>query len=614
MAQEVFRQDWPNLVTLFFHQVAAGKKKPFLWHKVDGKYRPISWREAASQVAKMATALKKLGIESGDRVAIIANNRPEWCIADLAIMAIGGISVPVYTTYTERDYTHVLEDSGAKAIILSDRKLAKLVLPVAHELNHVNFVVTIEQPHITQGLNADIYSWYGLLEETRAKVSDIEDQAKRLTRSDTACLIYTSGTGGAPRGVMQHHGALLQNCSGAAAVVEEFGIGDDAFLSFLPLSHAYEHTTGQFLPIMLGGQIYYAEGIDKLATNLGEARPTIMVVVPRLFEVLRTKIQRDVQKAGGLKAKLFDRTLELGEKAWNRPDELSFWERLLNRLLDRLVRKTVRKSFGGRVKALVSGGAPLNPEIGDFFSSLGLTMLQSYGQTEAGPLISVNRRNSNKMDTVGKPIEKTDVEIAEDGEILVRGEQVMHGYWRDPEATARVVKDGWLHTGDVGEIDAEGHVKITDRKKDIIVNDKGDNVSPQRVEGMLALESEIGQAMVYGDKRPYLVGLLVPDAEWLAEWKRSTGKEGELKDLASDLELHKVLDKAVSRINAKLTVTEKVRRFTIAPEPFSIENSQMTPSLKIRRHVISGVYEDQIVGLYGPAKDAPSKKQTKKAS
>ncbi len=190
----------------------------------------------------------------------------------------------------------------------------------------------------------------------------------------------------------------------------------------------------------------------------------------------------------------------------------------------------------------------------------------------------------------------------------------MHGYWRDPEATARVVKDGWLHTGDVGEIDAEGHVKITDRKKDIIVNDKGDNVSPQRVEGMLALESEIGQAMVYGDKRPYLVGLLVPDAEWLAEWKRSTGKEGELKDLASDLELHKVLDKAVSRINAKLTVTEKVRRFTIAPEPFSIENSQMTPSLKIRRHVISGVYEEQIVGLYGPAKDAPSKKQTKKAS
>ncbi|MEM7570973.1 MAG: AMP-binding protein, partial [Pseudomonadota bacterium] len=419
MADQVYQKEWPNLVTLFFHQAAQGKKKPFLWYKAEGKYRPISWRETASQVAKLAVALEKLGIESGDRVAIIANNRPEWCISDLAIMAIGAISVPVYTTYTERDYAHVLEDSGAKAIILSDRKLAKHVLPVAHELNHIRFVVTVEQPHITQGLNADIYSWQGLIEETRAKVSAIEERAKRLTRKDTACLIYTSGTGGAPRGVMQHHGALLQNCEGAAAVVDEFGIGGDSFLSFLPLSHAYEHTTGQFLPIMLGAQIYYAEGIDKLATNLGEARPTIMVVVPRLFEVLRNKIKRDITKAGGLKAKLFERTMELGEKAITRPDEMSAFEKLFNKLLDRIVRNTVRKSFGGRIKALVSGGAPLNPEVGNFFASLGLTMLQGYGQTEAAPLISVNRRFSNKMDTVGKAIMNTDVKIADDGEILV---------------------------------------------------------------------------------------------------------------------------------------------------------------------------------------------------
>ncbi|MEO0411208.1 MAG: AMP-dependent synthetase/ligase [Pseudomonadota bacterium] len=604
MAQEVYQQEWPNLVTLFFHQASVGKKKPFLWHKVDGKYRPISWRETASQVAKLAAALEKLGIESGDRVAIIANNRPEWCISDLAIMALGAITVPVYTTYTERDYAHVLEDSGAKAIILSDRKLAKHVLPVAHDLNHIRFVITIEQPHITQGLNADIYSWQGLIEETKAKVSDLEERAQRLTRKDTACLIYTSGTGGAPRGVMQHHGAILHNCAGAAAVVDEFSIGGDAFLSFLPLSHAYEHTAGQFLPIILGAQIYYAEGLDKLSTNLGEARPTIMVVVPRLFEVLRNKIQRDIKKAGGLKSKLFERTLELGEKAVNRPHEMNLFEKLFNKLLDRIVRKTVRKSFGGRVKALVSGGAPLNPEVGNFFASLGLMMLQGYGQTESAPLIAVNRRYSNKMDTVGKAIDNTDVKIADDGEILVRGELVMHGYWRDPEATARAVQNGWLHTGDVGMLDDDGHIHITDRKKDIIVNDKGDNVSPQRVEGMLALEPEIGQAMVYGDKRPYLVGLLVPDADWMVEWKRKTGKDGDLADLFEDADLRAALDKAVSRINNKLTVTEKVRRFVIAPQAFTIENAQMTPSLKIRRHVISSVYEDNILSLYGAPKAA----------
>lgn len=602
MAQVAHKQQWPNLVTLFFEQAAKGKKKPFLWQKVDGKYKSLSWRDTATKVAKFAAALERLGIESGDRVAIVAGNRPEWCISDLAIMAIGAVSVPVYTTYTESDYAHVLKDSGAKAVIVSDRKLAKLILPVAHELNHVKVVITMEQPHITQCLNTDIYSWQGLIEETKGSVKDLTERAARLTRSDTACLIYTSGTGGAPRGVMQHHGAILHNCAGAAEIVDDFGIGNDVFLSFLPLSHAYEHTGGQFFPIMIGAQIYYAEGLDKLATNMAEARPTVMVVVPRLFEVLRTKIQRDIAKAGGLKARLFERTLQLGEKAVNRPAEMNIIQKMYNKLLDRLVRKAVRKSFGGRVKALVSGGAPLNAEVGNFFAALGLTMVQGYGQTEAAPVIAANRRYSNKMDTVGIPLLNTEVKIASDGEILVRGELVMHGYWRDPEATANTIVDGWLHTGDVGEIDQDGHLRITDRKKDIIVNDKGDNVSPQRVEGMLALEPEIGQAMVYGDQRPYLVGLLVPDAEWLTEWKSKTGKEGELSALIGDPDLIKALDKAVTKINAKLTVTEKVRRFTIAAQPFTIENAQMTPSLKIRRHVISKVYESQVAGLYAPAK------------
>lgn len=586
-------ETWPNLVTMFFDQAAKYKKKPFLWRKLDGRYRPISWRDTAADVARMTAALRKLGVEKGDRVAIISENRPEWLVADLAIMAAGGISVPVYTTYTERDYMHVLDNSGAKGVIVSSRKLIKTVLPVAHQLNTMRFMVTMEATHVTQGLNVDIFAWEGLLEDNRrTRVDDIAEIASHMKRDDTACLIYTSGTGGLPRGVMQHHGAILHNCAGAREIVEDFGLGNDAFLSFLPLSHAYEHTGGQFLPISIGAQIYYAEGLDKLAANLQEARPTIMVVVPRLFEVLRSRITRDVEKAGGAKQRLFDQALELGEKAYCDPTSLGFAERLFNQLLDRLVRRKAQKKFGGRIKAMVSGGAPLNPDIGTFFNALGLTMVQGYGQTEAGPVIAANRKTKNKMHTVGPALKDTEIKIAEDGEILVRGELVMHGYWRDPEASAAALKEGWLHTGDVGHLDEDGHIVITDRKKDLIVNDKGDNISPQRVEGMLALENEIMQAMIYGDRKPYMVALLVPDAEWLKEWTEKTGKS------SNEEELRQALDKAVARVNARLSVTEKVRRFIIAKEPFTIENEMMTPTLKIRRHIIKKAYHDELEALY----------------
>lgn len=592
---------WSNLVTMFFDQAAKYKKKPFLWRKLDGKFRPISWRDVAADVARMTVALQKLGVAKGDRVAIISENRPEWLIADMAVMAAGAVSVPVYTTYTERDYMHVLGNSGAKGVIVSTRNLIKTVLPVAHQLNTMRFMVTMESTHVTQGLNVDIYSWLGLLEDNRrTKTADIAEQASRLGRHDTACLIYTSGTGGLPRGVMQHHGAILHNIEGADEVLQEFGKGNDAFLSFLPLSHAYEHTGGQFLPIYSSAQIYYAEGIDKLASNLQEARPSIMVVVPRMFEVLRTRISRDVEKAGGLRKKLFDRALELGAKEMKDPKSLNFIERQYNKLLDRLVRKQARKKFGGRIKALVSGGAPLNPDIGHFFGALGLTMLQGYGQTESGPIIAVHRKGDNKMHTVGPPIKNTTVKIADDGEILVQGELVMHGYWRDPDSTEATLKDGWLHTGDIGHIDEDGHVVITDRKKDIIVNDKGDNISPQRVEGMLALEPEIMQAMIYGDKRPHMVGLLVPDPEWLKDWAAENGKGGgDIMGFRQDADLAKALDKAVARVNERLSVTEKVRRFMVAKEAFTIENEQMTPTLKIRRHVIKDAYHDELEALYG---------------
>jgi long-chain acyl-CoA synthetase len=350
-------------------------------------------------------------------------------------------------------------------------------------------------------------------------------------------------------------------------------------------------------PVGLGAQIYYSEGLEKLASNIEEVRPTIMVVVPRLFEVLRQRILKNVEKQGKLSAYLMRRALEIGARDY--AGKVPLLDKPMDFILDKLLRPKISARFGGRVKAMVSGGAPLNPEVGIFFHSIGLVVLQGYGQTEAAPVISCNRPKAGiRMDTVGPPMKNTEVRIAGDGEILVRGEQVMHGYWRNPSQTARTIVDGWLHTGDVGHIDEGGRIVITDRKKDLIVLDKGDNVAPQRVEGMLTLQPEISQAMVTGDRRPYVVGLIVPDAEWTAEWCKEKGKTNDPTVLREEAAYVKAISAAVDRVNADLSVIEKVRRFILADEPFSVDNQQMTPSIKIRRHVIKEIYGERLDALY----------------
>jgi long-chain acyl-CoA synthetase len=385
---------------------------------------------------------------------------------------------------------------------------------------------------------------------------------------------------------MQHHGMILHNVEGCIDIIAtDFGWDDEVFLSFLPASHAYEHTGGQHFPIALGGQIYYAESLEKLAANIEEVKPTIMVVVPRLFEMLRAKIMKQVDKDGGLPAYLMSRALSIESKRYG--GKSVPWDLPMDGILSLTLRKKVRRRFGGRMKAMVSGGAPLNPDVGLFFQAMGLPMLQGYGQTEAGPVISCNRPKAGiRMDTVGPPLKNTEVRIASDGEIMVRGELVMKGYWHNPDESGRVLQDGWLATGDVGHLDAKGRIVITDRKKDLIVNDKGDNVAPQRVEGMLTLQPEILQAMVYGDRQPHLVALLVPDPEEMKRYKDDP--EG----------MQRALGKSVDRVNAELSVIEKVRRFILADEPFSVENEMLTPSMKIRRHVIGAAYGERLSALY----------------
>ncbi|MBJ7378102.1 MULTISPECIES: AMP-dependent synthetase/ligase [Sphingobium] len=578
---------------MFFARAAEKGDAPFLWHKSGGAWHSQSWAEVARQVASLAAALKAQGLKPGDPVMLVSENRPEFCIADLAIMAAGCIAVPTYTTNTTRDHQHILTDSGARAVIVSTAKLAQALMPAVVR-SQVGFVIGIEPLRGAQGTST-CHLWRELLATHPADVDAIA-AAQCATRNDQACIIYTSGTGGAPRGVMQHHGAILANVEGAGTIVaEDFGWGDEVFLSFLPLSHAYEHSGGQFLPILLGGQIYYAEGLEKLASNIEEARPTIMVVVPRLFEVLRTRIIKSIEKQGKFPTYLLAQALRIAAK--EQAGKGSVLDLPMKLLLSRTLIPKIRARFGGRMKALVSGGAPLNPDVGLFFHAMGLTLLQGYGQTEAGPVVSCNRpRAGIAMDTVGPPLDGVEVKIAEDGEILVRGELVMHGYWRNPAETEKALQDGWLHTGDIGEFDAKGRIRITDRKKDLIVNDKGDNVSPQKVEGMLTLQSEIGQAMVHGDRRPYLVGLIVPDAEWTREWAAAQGVA--VDGVETNPAYMAALRAAVDRVNADLSVLERVRRFILADEPFGIDNEEMTPSMKIRRHVIRKRYADRLDALY----------------
>jgi len=579
MARQLERFD--NLVSMFLTRAEEKGDAPFLWAKRDKEWRSISWKEAARQVAALAASLKRMGLQRGDRVCLVSENRPEWLIADLGIMAAGCVTVPTYTTNTVRDHLHILENSGARAVIVSNQKLSTNVAPAVLMSSECHHFIAIDEMRRTQvPENIQVHCWPDLVKGD-PDIDALKRELLDVGRSDLACLIYTSGTGGAPRGVRQHHGSLLHNVEGATDVIStDFGWDDEVFLSFLPASHAYEHTGGQHFPVALGAQIYYAESLEKLAANIEEVQPTIMVVVPRLFEMLRARIMKSIEGQGGVSKYLMDRALQIG--AAKAAGKFQPWNLPMDGILSLTLRKKVRAKIGKRQKAWVSGGAPLNPEVGLFFESLGITFLQGYGQTETGPVLACNRPSAGiRLDTVGPPIKNTEVRIADDGEIMVRGELVMHGYWRNEEETARVLKDGWLATGDIGHFDDKGRVKITDRKKDILVNDKGDNISPQRIEGMLTLQPEILQAMVYGDRKPHIIALLVPDPEF-----------------AKSPDLHQRLEKAVDRVNADLSVIERVRRFILADEPFTIENEQMTPSLKIRRHVIGKVYGERLDALY----------------
>jgi long-chain acyl-CoA synthetase len=586
----------PSIPKLFLARAALVPDRACLWAKGRSGWASHSYRDVADRVARLAAGLTAIGVARGDRVALIAENRPDWVIADLAIMAAGAISVPAYVTNTVPEHRHILTNTGACAAIVSTRALADKVIEAARGTS-CGTIIAIESPE-TPPADLRLIGWADAFAAGEGREAAARATIDALTRADVASIIHTSGTGGAPRGATLTHGNILANCHGAHELLRPYGMEHEIYLSFLPLSHSYEHTIVVAYVTGIGAEIYMTEGAEHLARNLTEVKPTFTAGVPRLYETLHLRITHQLSRESGLKRWLFARAVAIGRKRLA-GQRLNLADRVLDPLVDKLVRDKVRARFGGRLKAMISGSAPLNPEIGTFFSALGVTILQGYGQTEASPVISVNPPGRLKLDTVGPPVAGVEARIAPDGEILVRGEAVMKGYWNDPEGTAQAIRDGWLHTGDVGEIDGDGYLKITDRKKDFIKNSGGDMIAPAKIEGMLTLEPEIAQAMLFGDRRPHLVALLVPrDATIEAFLDKHNIVDGTLADICDKPEFRSIVEAAVDRINARLPQPERVRRFIIAREPFSTANEQMTITLKVRRHKIREVYGAALEALY----------------
>ena len=578
--------DDANLPKSFFANAATYSKKPFLFDKRQGEWVGQNWDEISDQVRRTASLLIEKNVQAGDRVVICSENRSEWAICDLAVMSIGAIVVPAYTTNTEDDHRYILEHSGACFIFASGGLMAQRLLLAAKKNTAIEEMVIFEQDDDVKGDKSTSVSHFATAIASMKPCNDLPARIDAQKADDTCCFIYTSGTGGRPKAVMLTHRSIQSNIDAAGELLAEGQAKKDArFLSLLPLSHSYEHTAGMHLPFQMGSEVWYCESPDQIALNLTEVQPSLMTAVPRLYEVLHDRITRGVRAKGGLSEKLFFRAADLGARR-ARGEKLSLVESIQDKILDKLVRNKVRARLGGKLKFFVSGGAALNPDIGFFFLGLGINILQGYGQTEASPLISANRPGRIRIDTVGPAVSGVEVKIAEDGELLARGACVMKGYWADEVATANTIKDGWLYTGDIAEISDDGYISITGRKKDIIVNSGGDNIAPSRVEAMLTIEPEIEQAMVDGDKRPWLVSVIVPSDELVKQFAKD--KKG----------LNAAVQNAVDKANSRLSQIEKVRRFVLADEAFSTENGQMTPTMKARRHVVKEVYGDKIDALY----------------
>jgi long-chain acyl-CoA synthetase len=561
-------ESYNNLLELFFDRYQLENKNEIFLQSLKNEKSNFTWKQTFDAIQNLSLFLDQY-ITTNDRCLLISENRPEWLISDLSIMLSKGITVPAYTTYVERDYEFLINDCKPSVIIASDAIQLKKINTIIKKYSFIKKVISFEN---IKDKNVTF------IEEIFNKTYKQEKNFKEigLSRKDISCIIYTSGTQGNPKGVMLSHGGILNNCEGSTKLLKKIITNKPKFLTWLPLSHSYEHTV-QFVQIAVGAKIFYAESIDKLIKNMNDCSPDIMTAVPRFYQNLYQKISSIFQKATGVKKLLVNSTTRIGRKYFLK-QKLSIYEKFINYICNKLVRKKIKSQFGGNLKAFISGGGALDYEVGVFLNSIGLPTLQGYGLTETSPVVSCNPINDIRIETVGPPFKGNEIMIAEDGEILVKGENVMMGYWNNPIETDRVIQNGWLFTGDIGTIE-NGYLKITDRKKDILITPGGDNISPVKIESELTKIEFIEQALVYGDNKPFLVALVV------------------LNNNFKDTD-YKIIQEEIEKINKELTKIEKIKKFIIINNQFSIENGFMTPTLKLKRFKIIQEYKKELEDLY----------------
>ncbi len=563
-------QNINNLVELFFIRYKEQKKDNILLTSLKDTDNNFTWEKTFHSIKKLSSEIKKY-VNKGDRCLLISENRPEWFITDLSVMLSDAITVPAYTTYAEKDYEYIIDNCNPKLIFVSNQEQFNKVKDIIKKKSFIVKIFSFEQLDLDSKSYINVNKLFSNLDYQDSNIPDLS-----IKRNDPACIIYTSGTQGNPKGVILSHGGILNNCDGALDILKPLLTDQTRFLTWLPLSHSYEHTV-QFVQISVGAKIFYAESIEKLIKNMNDCKPQLMTAVPRFYQNLFQKINASFNKATGLKKSLVLKMLELGTKKINKKP-LTIIEKLIDNILEKIVRKKIKSQFGGELKTFVSGGGALDKEVGIFLNAIGLPTLQGYGLTETSPVVSCNPIDDIRVETVGPPFKGNEVKIASDGEILVKGENVMLGYWNNEEETNKVLKDGWLYTGDIG-IFENGYLKITDRKKDILITPGGDNISPVKIENELSNSKFIDQSIVYGDNKPYLVALLVLSEENI--------------NVTNDQ-----IEKEIENINKNLSRVENIKKFFIINEKFSIENGMLTPTLKLKRYKIIQKYKNEFEKLY----------------
>jgi long-chain acyl-CoA synthetase len=572
-----------SCVDLLWSRVGQSPDLPFLYYKQQQDYLPLTYKEVWDKVVALREYLRQQGIQKGDKVAIMSNNRPEWVVSDMAIMSLGAVVVPIYPTLSQEDMAYILKDSDSKIAIVELKQHVDFAEEDIQEGNALSLISILDPSNHTT---------FSQVLETVSE--DTGFNSTSIRSDDVASIVYTSGTTGNPKGVMLTHGNFISNVEDIQAALPL--THTDRVLSFLPLSHVFERTAGYYTVLAIGGQIYYAESITSVAEDMLLAKPTVLVSVPRLYEKIQAKI---VAGLTGAKKPLFNAASSFGLKYGKFSDKKSsVFHKLILKLWDTLVFSKIRQKTGGHLRFFVSGGAPLGKELGNFFRAVGLLIIEGYGQTETSPVVACNRPGAFKMGSIGLPLERVEVKIAEDGELLVKGPNVMKGYYKKPEKTAETMsKDGWLHTGDIAHIDEDGFIFIVDRKKDLIVLSNGKNIPPQVIEKKLAMSQFISQVVVTGEGRNYITALIVPDYERLVALNpKLAGLDNAA--LASNADVMAVIQSEIDQQSAEFSRYEKIKKFILLEEELTQEGGELTPTLKPKRKVVKEKFGHLIEAMY----------------